>query len=456
MMLILFCWSMAGIADEPELPRGQIIEKVACRDLPEKSYALYLPPGYDPRRRWPVLLLFEPAARAVLPLQHFQAAAERHGYLLACSYDTQNFMAFEQSYEGVSAMWNDVVTRFSVESVYLGGFSGGARLATGIALLTKRAAGVIACGAGFNPPGGPVADNPFPMVLTVGTEDMNYLELADLDRQLAEKKIAHRHLVFDGGHAWPPEPICEHALAWLARLSPDAGAAAVEPGPEIAARLQLAEHWQARGQLAYEADVYRFLLDDFPDRGDLEAARARLAALAQGADLNQARKAEKKLLRREREARDRYYRRLAQGTSLPFRMAVKRRAEWHWWQAEADRLQATAAAGAHTGEALLAVRLQNFLRGLTFEEPIVRLQDGAFDEAVFIAEIAAILMPRAGQPYFNQACGHALAGRSEAAFTALATCLERGFPMARLEASPALAGLRQDPRYAALMKRPSP
>src|SRR3954447_26953738 len=41
-----------------ELPRGQLVERVACAEHPEQTYALYLPQGYTRERKWPILYAF--------------------------------------------------------------------------------------------------------------------------------------------------------------------------------------------------------------------------------------------------------------------------------------------------------------------------------------------------------------------------------------------------------------
>src|SRR5512137_2989130 len=62
-----------------EIPRGKVIESVACADDAEQSYAVYLPTGFDPARTWPVLILFDSGARGPLAVEAFREAAETFG-----------------------------------------------------------------------------------------------------------------------------------------------------------------------------------------------------------------------------------------------------------------------------------------------------------------------------------------------------------------------------------------
>src|SRR3954469_24721422 len=66
-------------APPPPLPTGQIIERVPTRSDPAKSYALYLPSAYTPKRQWPIILAFDPGARGKVPVELFREAAEKDG-----------------------------------------------------------------------------------------------------------------------------------------------------------------------------------------------------------------------------------------------------------------------------------------------------------------------------------------------------------------------------------------
>src|SRR5947209_1939624 len=56
------------------LPKGQVIERVVCRTDARQSYALYIPSGYTPARKWPILYAFDPLARGRVPVELFRDA----------------------------------------------------------------------------------------------------------------------------------------------------------------------------------------------------------------------------------------------------------------------------------------------------------------------------------------------------------------------------------------------
>jgi hypothetical protein len=95
------------------------------------------------------------------------------------------------------------------------GFSGGARVAAGIALFRKgHVETVIGCAAGF--PQVSVGYNAdFSYLGIVGDKDFNYLELKELDKTLNNTPIKHFILVYDGKHDWPPEEVMREGFEFL-------------------------------------------------------------------------------------------------------------------------------------------------------------------------------------------------------------------------------------------------
>lgn len=213
LLLIVFCDSSKA----DELSRGVVIEKIACRDDAAQSYALFIPESYTPERKWPVLYAFDPLARGRVPVERFKEAASKYGYIVVGSNNSRNG-PLKPALDAFDAMWRDTHARFMIDDnrAYTTGFSGGARVASLAAIACQGCvAGVIACGAGFNRAYPPSKNTSFVVFATVGVDDFNYPELAELDVELEKNGIPHRVATFEGGHAWPPAELCAEALEWL-------------------------------------------------------------------------------------------------------------------------------------------------------------------------------------------------------------------------------------------------
>jgi dienelactone hydrolase len=212
MRVFLLAAALTVALGAEDLTLGRIIDDVKCGADLSQSYALYLPSNYSPGRSWPVILAFSPMARGRTPVERFQQAAEKYGYIVAGSNNSRNG-DWTSSTAAIRAMPTDVMARFSIDlkRVYTAGFSGGARVAMHVALSSGKIAGVIACSAGF-PDGQAHKKAPFPIFGTAGTEDFNYQEMRRLDRTLT---TPHRLVIFDGSHDWLPSPLGIEALEWL-------------------------------------------------------------------------------------------------------------------------------------------------------------------------------------------------------------------------------------------------
>lgn len=201
-----------------ELPAGQIIDTVQCLQEKGQSYALYLPSNYNASQQWPAVFIFEPAARGSLPLNNFKKAADKYGYIVACSNNSRNG-PWDKILAAADAMLADVQDRFSVNKarIYTSGFSGGSRAAMSVAVITNEVAGVVGCGGGMpNVDGYKVnAKSDFDYIGVVGDKDMNNLEHRKLQTEMMKMGVKNHLIIFDGIHQWPPEEAITEAFMWL-------------------------------------------------------------------------------------------------------------------------------------------------------------------------------------------------------------------------------------------------
>lgn len=213
---ILWCAiSLAQVAEHFS-PRT-VIPKVVCAGNPQQTYALYLPSGYVPNQRWPIVYVFDPGARGQVAVEAIRSAAEKYGYIVVASDNSRNG-AEATSRESANAMWQDTTQRFSIDEHrrYFAGMSGGARMATALAISCNGCvAGVIANAAGFPQGRKPSNALKFAYFAGVGDADFNFLEFVDLRRELETSGMQYRIRIFKGQHGWAPPEVWEEALYWM-------------------------------------------------------------------------------------------------------------------------------------------------------------------------------------------------------------------------------------------------
>jgi len=178
----------------------------------EPAYTLHVPKNYTAERAWPLLLGFDPRARGANVTERFAAAADTYGWIVAGSNQSRNG-SWEASSAALETMSKDLLARYNInlKRIYTTGMSGGARVAMQVALGTGRIAGVIASSAGY-PDVKPRKTVPFAVFGAAGTEDFNWLEMRELDRELT---TPHRLRVFEGGHVWMSAELATEAVEWM-------------------------------------------------------------------------------------------------------------------------------------------------------------------------------------------------------------------------------------------------
>ncbi len=181
-----------------------------------QTYALYLPKGYPAARSYPCIYFFDAHARGSLPVRIYKDIAERYGFVLVGSNNSQNGAAWPETNELVKTMMEDSRGRINIDPkrVYTSGFSGGSRVAASVAIFNGGIAGVIGCAAGF-PQVQQAIQRKFDYVGIAGNHDFNFSEMAQLDNTLEQNGFQHQLITSNGMHGWPNAADLETAVLWL-------------------------------------------------------------------------------------------------------------------------------------------------------------------------------------------------------------------------------------------------
>jgi len=195
---------------------GKLHPSVACQASPGHTYALYLPSGYREDRLWPVVFVFSPSGNGAEAAALFQGGAERLGWIVIASNDARNGPT-PPIRAAQAALWKEAFERIKADPkrVYAAGFSGGARMAMGLAEDHSSAfLGLISIGA-FGT-GRTLGPGRLAHVMLCGEEDFNQAELAAAWERMRGSKgrmLWMEH--FPGGHRWAPTDLIEEGMVFL-------------------------------------------------------------------------------------------------------------------------------------------------------------------------------------------------------------------------------------------------
>lgn len=441
-------------SSQSKFPTGQVIEKVMCQADASQSYALYLPSNYSPEKSWPILYGFDAGGRGNQPVELFHEAAEKYGWIVVGSNNSRNGPGVPLN-EIIVALLQDTQARFAIDErrVYTTGMSGGARVASSVAIgLKDRIAGVIACGAGFPYAKTPQKDMRFAYFSIAGIEDFNLLELRQLEEPLTKAGMTHQLLTFDGEHTWPPKAILLEAVEWMEAQAIKSGRTTNEKArvTELYAQgLSRAKQFEAPGNL-YDAWLrYRILSDAFNGLGVVDEVVTSAQRLLSAKDV-QTMTAQLKAADRQQENRSNEISSLLQTMdSAETQMQALANAK-----SMSAELRKKADDEKRSTDRIVARRLMTQFSITLSEEANNAMYQKNFNKAASFLTLAVEIRPNNPQSWYRLASAQAQSGKKKPAIESLKRAVENGFADgARLEQAPEFSTLRQEQEFQALIKQ---
>ena len=438
------------------LAPGSLTSAIPTLSDPTQSWELYLPQSFDPARKWPVLILFDPRSRGKVAAELFRAAADEFGWVLASSDNTMSDGPGEPNARAINAMIPDVMKRLPIDEkrIYAGCFSGGAVLAWTVGLKGNYLAGVISIGG--RPAPEHLALSPkFALFSAAGEGDFNYQPTRELDAIAAKAGVPHRLEFFPGPHSWCPPAMARQAMGWLEVLAMRDGRAARD-----AARIDslLAEEMAAAEALAASGDAlaagrkFTEIGETFKGIGppeNLDRVKLRSAALLSSGEAKSSVKEEKAAEKYESQA----FRRIGEASGLlrtaETPVAVGELRHLLGVDDALHRREGGGIAGAAADRVLAAIQVHI---GYYLAQDLFAAHD--YRRAVPGLTLVSQIFPDNSFMLYNLACAQARSGLPEAAISSLGAALEHGLQQPLQIATDAdLASLRDRPEFATLLAR---
>jgi predicted esterase len=459
-VMVLLLAHSAAPAQTDSIPRGQIVERVEALNDASQSYALYLPSNYTPTRKWPVLYAFDPGARGRVPVERFKEAAEKYGWIVMGSNNSRNG-PWELAVSAWNAMQTDSHQRFAIddERLYATGFSGGARVAAGIAIGCKCLAGVIANGAGF-----PINVSPTPAMHFVyfgaaGIDDFNYAELRNLEEPLTKAGISHRIQTFDGRHEWPPVSVATAAVEWMELQAIKTGKRPRDDGFINAVwqhRLSDAKTLEESKEYYEAYQLYLDLAESFKGLRDVAQIETKVNQLRDSAELKTAIREEQAQLKKQRELESRLNSLIAgRNSGAQANQSDEDFNSNNVLPAILNDLRKQSKAPEDSTQRRIARRVLDGLFIGLIEQGIGLLQtEKKYSEAIKRFQVATEVNPDRAGTFFYLAWAYAASRDKKKSLQNLNQAVDKGFSDAgMITANNAFDFIRSDPEYQQIMAR---
>jgi pimeloyl-ACP methyl ester carboxylesterase len=432
----------------------QVIDTVLCRDKTGQSYALYRPAQDNDKKSWPVILIFDPAARGRAGVNAFIEAGRKYGFILACSNNSHNG-PMGDNFTAAAAMLSDVEERFTVDQrrIYAAGFSGGSRFAMAFAVKEKRISGVIGCGAGLPNDRNylPSRNSDFLYYGLAGTRDMNYLEMHDLSGFLSNQTGVISYLrTFSGGHQWPGSDLINDAVEWLVLQTMNRK---IIPSDQTFLSYMenktqdLINSTLSAGNQADAIIYMRFAARDFQGTPFASRLMQLLNESEKSAEYKTATRKWNKMAEDEQTTKEKclnYLSEILSSGSVTDSASI-------WWKNEIRVLVRLRDKGSPENSQM-ASRVLNFISILCSDQGTSFYRNKLYTQAAFLFEICTLSDSENQNNYYNLARSLAGSGKSKESVDALSAAMSHGFNSRKaVESDAAFGKIRDNTRYKALM-----
>lgn len=425
---------------------GEVVEKIICNVDTSQSYALYLPSTYSPEKNNPVIFAFDPHGTGNLPVATYKALAEKYKFILVGSNNSKNGTAWEDILKITTILFSDVQSRLNVnpQRIYLLGFSGGARIANGIARNNGSITGVICCGAAAPASG---ATNPrtnyFFMGIT-GNEDFNYTEIKKYDKvELAGHSVKHALLEFDGKHEWPPLATMDQAFWWM-ELNEMRKNNGLKKNAHIPDSVQLALAQlkilldQKRSMEAYEC--CRKTINFYDGLTDLSTFFTTYKTLQTDQTIDAAMKREEQEWKQEEDIKKKYL------------QAVQSN-DYNWWLNDISSIHSKIKNGPKR-EGLIYKRVLSYLSLMMYLQTTQFMQQRNTAAAMYFSRLYLLVDPKNPEAYYLAAALNAYQGERSEALRYLSNAVDNGFEnKTRLEKDSAFIHIRTSEGFQKIIQR---
>ena len=425
-VLFMLLFIALGFPQEAAFKRGEIIDSIPVIGTTNNTFALYLPKKYDPLKPSSIIFVFDPAARGTTGIKPFLNSAEKYNYILACSNNAKNG-PYESNFKIANHLFSHIFSIFSIDErrIYVSGFSGGARLATAIAVSSGSIQGVVGCGAGFGGlPYVPTAQNKFSYVGLVGDRDMNYQEMIKIKPWLDSQSIKGEIFIYEDDHKWPPPEQLLRAFGWLELQAYEKGII-VEKDIDIKAifleNLKVADTLEKKYNISLAVEEYERIIRNYAPYFKLDSLVTKIKQLKKLKIYKKELKDQKRIASLEDTLRWKFQKKFSTEVE-----SSKSNHNFKWWEKEIGKLKDNFVNNEKIHFQKLGERMQYSLFAMAYESSNVHIQNKEFDKALYCDRLLIILRPKSAYIYFRAAQSYARTNNLKKLLEHLEHALELG------------------------------
>lgn len=333
------------------------------------KFSIYFPDAYTSEEKLPVLVLLDPHAQGEIPVSKYATIANKYNYVLLASNQIKNGLSSNASDIYIKDLVKNIKQRFKIDEkrMFIGGFSGGAKLAVLSADKMPEFIGALACGGSI-----PFSFDKEPhyyYVGIVGNQDFNYLEMLQSFRLFDQYGFDYTSVTFDGGHTWPSKESFELGLMGFEFYSSKIGRTALSEEWKTSVYNQLNDSvmlFRKQSESIKEYEALQQLRRWFYGVSQVKEVNKRIAIITRSNDFRTSLSKKQALVRQEVQLRQEYIR------------AIETQ-DFDWWKTEISKMSSIDASNSEAY--FVKQRLLNYVSMASFLLIKSNLNDSDFDGA---------------------------------------------------------------------------
>ena len=424
------------VASAPIEKAGHAFSHQPCQLDANLHYSVYYPTRFSSKEKFPLLILFDPHGDPDFPIEKYKSLANTYDFILIASKESKNGNSAEQTANIIQSMFYQclIIEKVDTNQIFAGGFSGGARVASMLALSPSGVKGLVVCGAGI-PAGSWTGVPPHLVVGIAGNSDMNLSEILNFKTQDPRMMSRYQTIRFSGEHAWPPASVMENAFIAFTAIAQRDRFTEVNTKQLDAGLAFLMHQSDSVSNVIEKVELYKNMVKNFQGMLNTTNVEASLQKLMNSIEYKQALSVESEFKQIESKNRDYFLRALGSKDTI-------------WWRTEFERWESTSS----TKSPQAFEDMKNRVRGVISLSTYMSLNRAINaihkEQSAYFSNIYRMVDPKNTEAWYLSAVSAAMDGNGEDCFLFLEEAIQRGFKDAtRCRIEPAFMSLQNDSRF---------
>lgn len=421
---------------------GNVFSYQPCQLDANLHYSVYYPIRFQTKEKFPVLILFDPHGDPDFPLNKYKALADEYDFILLASKESKNGNSAEQTANIIQTILyqTHLIDKADTNQIFTGGFSGGARVASMLALSPSGVKGLVVCGAGI-PAGSWTGVPPHVIVGIAGNSDMNLTEILNFKTQDPRMMSRYQTIRYSGDHAWPPVSLMENAFIAFAAIAQRDRITPVSISQLEAGLAHLKQQSDSSSGIIEKVELYKNMVKNYQGMMDIRKVEIELEQLMNSIEFKQALSVENEFKQTEEKNRKYFLNALGVKDTL-------------WWRTEFQRWESNKSTKSPIAFEEMKSRVRGMISLSTYmslNRAVAALQK---EQCAYFSAVYRLVDPQNSEAWYLSAVSAVMDGNFENGLRFLDEAIRLGFnDVARCSREPAFASIQNDSRFQSKINR---